>query len=77
MAVFVDDLPALRERIHESGRGSTEPTIIIGDLAISFAKDADGNMLERIGLPEPQGDDLANRLQIGLTVGDVEKPRDL
>jgi catechol 2,3-dioxygenase-like lactoylglutathione lyase family enzyme len=76
LAVFVDDLPALRERIHESGRKSTEPTVIVGDLAISFAKDADGNMLELIGLPEPQGDALGNRLQIGLTVADVEKSRD-
>jgi len=33
-------------------------------------------MLEPIGLPEPQGDDFADRPQIGLTVGDVEKFRD-
>jgi len=76
IAVLVDDLPALRKRIHATGRGTTEPRAIVGDLAISFAKDADGNMLELIGLPEPQGDDLADRLQIGLTVGDVEKSRD-
>lgn len=76
IAVFVDDLPALRERIHATGRGTTEPKIILGALAISFAKDPDGNMLELIGLPEPQGDALGNRLQVGLTVGDAERSRD-
>jgi glyoxylase I family protein len=76
IAIFVDDLEALRERIHTTGRETTEPRVIVGDLAISFAKDADNNMLELIGLPERQGDALGNRLQIGLTVGDAEKSRD-
>ena len=75
MAFFVDDLPALRERILATGRGVTKPTIVLGKLAISFAKDADGNMLELIGLPEPRGDTLQDRVQIGLTVADVEKSR--
>ena len=62
MAFFVDDLPALRERILATGKGVTEPTIVLGKLAVSFAKDADGNMLELIGLPEPRGDTLQDRI---------------
>ncbi len=75
MAFLVDDLPALRERILATGRGATEPAIVLGKLAVSFAKDADGNMLELIGLPEPQGEALQDRVQIGLTVADVERSR--
>ena len=75
LAFFVDDLPALRERILATGRGITEPKIIVGKIAISFAKDGDGNMLELIGLPEPAGDSLEDRIQIGLTVADIEKSR--
>jgi catechol 2,3-dioxygenase-like lactoylglutathione lyase family enzyme len=75
LAIFVDDLPGLRERILATGKGVTEPEIVLGKLTISFAKDADGNMLELIGLPEPRGDSLLDRVQVGLTVADAERSR--
>ena len=31
LAVFVDDLTALREKIHESGRSTTDPKVIVGE----------------------------------------------
>ena len=75
IALLVDDLPAIRTRIHQTGRKTTDPVVIVGKLEVSFAKDSDGNLLELIGLPEPKGEALADRVQIGLTVGDAEKSR--
>ena len=43
--------------------------------SVAFASDPEGNVLELIGLHKPGGDALKTRMQIGLTVADVERSR--
>lgn len=75
LAFFVDDLDALIDRIEANG-GRVAPGVDLpGKLRIRFAKDADGNMLELLGLEEPGGDALKDRVQVGMTVADVENSR--
>ena len=75
LAFFVDDLDALIGRIEASG-GRVAPGVDLpGKLRIRFAKDADGNMLELLGLDEPGGYALKDRVQVGMTVADVEALR--
>lgn len=40
---------------------------------VAFSSDPDGNALELVGLKRPAGDAFAERLQIGLTVGDIAR----
>lgn len=75
IAVFVDDLDLVIERIRARGRRVADARDLPGKLRITFAKDPDGNMLELIGLPAPAGPELTSRLQIGLTVSDVDRAR--
>jgi len=75
LGVLVDDLDGVIDRIRARGRRVADARDLPGRLRITFAKDADGNMLELIGLPEPAGPELTSRLQIGLTVSDVEAAR--
>jgi predicted enzyme related to lactoylglutathione lyase len=75
LAFFVDDLDALIERIETSG-GRVAPGVDLpGKLRIRFAKDADGNMLELLGLEEPGGEGLKDRVQVGMTVSDSQNSR--
>jgi glyoxylase I family protein len=75
LAVLVDDLDGAIFRIRSRGRRVADARDLPGRLRITFAKDPDGNMLELIGLPEPAGPELTSRLQIGLTVSNVEAAR--
>ena len=75
VAHFVDDLEALVARIEAAGGRVASGVDLPGKLRVCFAKDADGNMLELLGLEEPAGVGLRERMQIGLTVSDVEKSR--
>jgi catechol 2,3-dioxygenase-like lactoylglutathione lyase family enzyme len=75
LAFFVDDLDALIVRIETNG-GRVAPGVDLpGKLRIRFAKDADGNMLELLGLEQPGGEALQDRVQVGLTVADAENSR--
>jgi catechol 2,3-dioxygenase-like lactoylglutathione lyase family enzyme len=75
LAFFVDDLDDLIGRI-EAGGGRVAPGVDLpGKLRIRFAKDADGNMLELLGLEEPAGDSLEDRVQVGMTVANSENSR--
>jgi catechol 2,3-dioxygenase-like lactoylglutathione lyase family enzyme len=76
LAFFVDDLDALCARIVDFGGRVAKGVELPGRLRIRFAKDSDGNMLELLGLAEPAGDALEDRVQIGLTVADPERSRD-
>jgi catechol 2,3-dioxygenase-like lactoylglutathione lyase family enzyme len=42
---------------------------------VALTKDPEGNVLELIGLDKPAGKELTVRLQIGLTVADLERSR--
>jgi catechol 2,3-dioxygenase-like lactoylglutathione lyase family enzyme len=75
LGLLVDDLDAICERIEARGRRVAEGVDLPGRLRIRFAKDVDGNMLELIGLPEPAGPALRDRIQIGLTVADAARTR--
>lgn len=75
LAVFVDDLDAVIARVRARGRRIADASWLPGRLRVTFAKDADGNLLELLGLPEPAGGGLVNRLQLGLTVRDIATSR--
>lgn len=75
LGLLVDDLDALCERVRAGGRRVAEGLDLPGRLRIRFVKDADGNMIELIGLPEPAGAALVDRIQLGLTVADAEASR--
>lgn len=76
LAFILDDLDAVLGRLDAAGhKHSSLP--VPADLAyrVSFAKDPEGNVLELVGLHKPAGDRLKARLQVGLTVADVERSR--
>lgn len=75
LAVFVDDLDGVIARVRARGRRIADASWLPGRLRVTFAKDADGNILELLGLPEPAGAEMPDRLQIGLTVRDVAASR--
>jgi catechol 2,3-dioxygenase-like lactoylglutathione lyase family enzyme len=76
LAFYVDDFDALLGRIEKSGRRySRMATPESANYQLAFAKDADGNMLELIGLKQPGGAALQTRVEIGLTVGETERSR--
>jgi len=75
LAFFVDDLDDLIGRI-EAGGGRVAPGVDLpGKLRIRFAKDSDGNMLELLGLEEPAGAALKDRVQVGMTVANSDHSR--
>lgn len=76
LAFILDDLDAVVERIASAGR-RYDPLPVSDALPyrVGFTQDTEGNVLELVGLREPAGRALATRLQIGLTVADVERSR--
>jgi catechol 2,3-dioxygenase-like lactoylglutathione lyase family enzyme len=76
LAFIVDDLDALLGRLDAAGKKhSTLPVPESSTFRVAFTKDPDGNVLELVGLKQPAGDKLRARLQIGLTVSDIERSR--
>jgi catechol 2,3-dioxygenase-like lactoylglutathione lyase family enzyme len=76
LAFIVDDLDTLLVRLDAAGKKySTLPTPESATYNVAFTKDPDGNVLELVGLKKPAGDALRARLQIGLTVSDIERSR--
>jgi glyoxylase I family protein len=76
LAFIVDDLDALLARLDAAGRRhSSLPVPDSADFRVAFTKDPDGNVLELVGLRKPAGDRLKTRMQIGMTVADVERSR--
>ena len=76
LAFILDDLDAVVQRIADAGR-RYDPLPVNEALPyrVGFTQDPEGNVLELVGLREPAGRALATRLQIGLTVADVERSR--
>jgi len=65
------------KRIRDAGGRYDE--LRVGDslpYRVGFTQDPEGNVLELVGLREPAGRALETRLQIGLTVSDIERSRD-
>jgi catechol 2,3-dioxygenase-like lactoylglutathione lyase family enzyme len=76
LALILDDLDAVVQRIQDAGR-RYDALPVSDSLAyrVGFTQDPEGNVLELVGLREPAGRKLSTRLQIGLTVADVERSR--
>ena len=76
LAFILDDLDAVVERIRAAG-GRYDALRVNDSLPyrVGFTQDPEGNVLELVGLREPAGRALSTRLQIGLTVADVERSR--
>ncbi len=76
LAFILDDLDAVLARYDAAGlRYSRLPVPESAKFKLAFASDADGNALELVGLRAPAGDRLTTRMQIGLTVADVQRSR--
>ena len=76
LAFILDDLDAVVARIERAGRRfDALPVRDSLPYRVGFTQDPEGNVLELVGLREPAGPKLATRLQIGLTVADVERSR--
>jgi catechol 2,3-dioxygenase-like lactoylglutathione lyase family enzyme len=75
LGLLTADLDSICERVEARGRRVSKGIDLPGRLRIRFAKDADGNMLELIGLEDVSGDALTDPVQVGLTVSNIESAR--
>ena len=76
LAFIVDDFDALLARLDAAGsRYSTLPVPEKLGYRVAFTKDPEGTRLELVGLTKPGGPALRARLQVGLTVADIERSR--
>jgi catechol 2,3-dioxygenase-like lactoylglutathione lyase family enzyme len=76
LAFLFDDLEPVLARLDE--RKLPYRRLELGEgsaLKVAFASDADGNALELVGLAKPAGERFTARMQIGLTVADIERSR--
>jgi len=76
LAFVLDDLDTVLKRFDAAGhKHSALPVPDSTPYRVSFAKDPEGNMLELVGLRTPAGERYKARLQVGLTVRDIERSR--
>jgi glyoxylase I family protein len=76
LAFLLDDLDSVLARFDERKLPYNRLPLPEGtSFKVAFASDADGNALELVGLAKPAGDRLTTRVQIGLTVSDIERSR--
>ncbi len=76
LAFILDDLEATIERLQAGGhRFDWFPGAESLPYRVGFTRDPEGNVLELVGLARPAGPRLSTRMQIGLTVSDVERSR--
>jgi catechol 2,3-dioxygenase-like lactoylglutathione lyase family enzyme len=75
LALLLDDLDVACGRFADAGRRVADAPALPGRWPIRFARDADGNMLELIGLPGDEPHAPVERLQIGATVADSARTR--
>src|SRR4051812_38824718 len=76
LAFIVDDLDGLLARLDAAGKKhSSMPVPDSSTFRVAFTKDPDGNVLELVGLKKPAGEKLRARMQIGMTVADIERSR--
>ena len=77
LALVVDDLDTIVQRVQRAGlRYDPAPRAPDAPYQVGFVRDPEGNVVELVGLREPAGSALSTRLQIGMTVSDVERSRD-
>jgi glyoxylase I family protein len=76
LAFLLDDLDSVLARFDERKLPYSRLPLPEGTpYEVAFASDADGNALELVGLAEPAGESFTARVQIGLTVSDIERSR--
>jgi catechol 2,3-dioxygenase-like lactoylglutathione lyase family enzyme len=76
LTLIFDDVDSVVQRYVAGGQPAPEMTAVEDlNIRFGFLNDPDGNLIEIVGLDQPAGGKLANRIQIGLTVGDVEASR--
>jgi catechol 2,3-dioxygenase-like lactoylglutathione lyase family enzyme len=76
LAFILDDLEGVLARMDAAGmKYGRLPLPETSTFNVAFASDPDGNALELVGLKKPAGDRLKTRMQIGLTVADVQRSR--
>jgi catechol 2,3-dioxygenase-like lactoylglutathione lyase family enzyme len=76
LAFVLDDLEAVLARFDVAGHKYTRLALPEATkFNVAFTSDADGNALELVGLKTAAGDKLRTRMQIGLTVADVQRSR--
>jgi glyoxylase I family protein len=76
LAFILDDLGSVLARCDRAGvRYNRLELPEQSPYEVAFSNDADGNALELVGLKKPAGDALKVRMQIGLTVADVERSK--
>lgn len=76
LALIIDDLEPTLARLQAAD--ITHTTLPVPEnlgFSVAFIKDPEGNVLELVGLKKPAGDALTARLQIGLTVSNLERSR--
>jgi catechol 2,3-dioxygenase-like lactoylglutathione lyase family enzyme len=75
LAFILDDLDGVVSRL--DGVGRRHASVPTGELPyrVEFTKDPEDNLLELVGLRTPAGDKLTSRLQVGLTVSNIERSR--
>jgi catechol 2,3-dioxygenase-like lactoylglutathione lyase family enzyme len=76
LAFVLDDLDVVVKRLDTAGR--RHASLAVGDASlyrIEVTKDPEGNVIELIGLHTAAGEARTDRMQIGLTVADVERSR--
>jgi catechol 2,3-dioxygenase-like lactoylglutathione lyase family enzyme len=76
LAFLLDDLAGVLARFDAAGmKYNRLPLPETSTFEVAFASDPDGNALELVGLKKPAGDRLTTRMQIGLTVSDIQRSR--
>ena len=75
LAFIVDDLQAVLARSTRRSQALEDADRSDRPYSVAFTTDPEGNLLELVGLHQPGGDALKTRMQIGLTVADIERSR--
>lgn len=76
LAFILDDLDAVLARFDAAGHKYSRLSLPeASKFNVAFTSDADGNALELVGLKTAAGNKLQTRMQIGLTVADVQRSR--
>lgn len=76
LAFILDDFDGVLGRLEASGHKYNPLSLPdASPLRVAFTNDADGNALELVGFKKPPKDGFTTRMQIGLTVADVQRSR--
>lgn len=76
LAFILDDLDSVLSRFDAAGHPYTRLALPESStFHVAFTSDADGNALELVGLKSAPGERLTTRMQVGLTVADVQRSR--